>query len=225
MASWAAALPAGDERADREREFAQVYGAHDRMLHEQGALDPGDLVLTALSLLERPHVRARVAARFRHVLVDDVQDLAYAHLRLVLALTREHRGLTAAGDPDQAIQRARAAASKNLQDIAAELPGTTTLRLERSHRSPQLLLGAAQAVVADNPDRLAAPADAGAGRRAAVLALLERARAGAGRGGRDRAAAARRGAARPTSRSSCARCGRRARRSAPRSTSAPSPTA
>ena len=163
MAIWAAALPAGDERADREREFAQVYGAHDRMLHEQGALDPGDLVLTALSLLERPHVRARVAARFRHVLVDDVQDLAYAHLRLVLALTREHRGLTAAGDPDQAIQRARAAASKNLQDIAAELPGTTTLRLERSHRSPQLLLGAAQAVVADNPDRLSAPAERGAG--------------------------------------------------------------
>src|SRR6185436_16256589 len=71
--------------------------------------------------------------------------------------------LTAAGDPDQAIQRARAAASKNLQDIAAELPETTTLRLERSHRSPQLLLGAAQAVVADNPDRLSAPADAAQG--------------------------------------------------------------
>ena len=163
MADWAGALPAGDERADREREFAQVYAAHDRMLREQGALDPGDLVLSGLDLLERPHVRARVAARFRHVLVDDVQDLAYAHLRLVLALSREHRGLTAAGDPDQAILRARAAASKNLQDIAAELPDTSTLRLERSHRSPRLLLDAAQAVVAANPDRLAAPAEADAG--------------------------------------------------------------
>jgi DNA helicase-2/ATP-dependent DNA helicase PcrA len=160
MADWAAALPAGDERAEREREFAQVYAAHDRMLREQGALDPGDLVLSALDLLERPHVRARVAARFRHVLVDDVQDLAFAHLRLVLALSREHRGLTAAGDPDQAILRARAAASKNLQDIAAELPDTSTLRLERSHRSPRRLLDAAQAVVAANPDRLDAPAQA-----------------------------------------------------------------
>ncbi len=123
MTAWADGLPAGDERAQREREFAQVYRAHDRMLLEQGALDPGDLVLSALDLLERPHVRTRVAARYRHVLVDDVQDLAYAHLRLVLAVSREHRGLTAAGDPDQAIRRARAAAAKNLQDIAAELPG------------------------------------------------------------------------------------------------------
>ena len=43
---------------------------------EQGALDFGDLVLRAHALLrDKPHVRARVAARYRHVLVDDVQDL------------------------------------------------------------------------------------------------------------------------------------------------------
>lgn len=160
VAAWAGALPAGDERADREREFAQVYLSHDRMLREQGALDAGDLVLSALALLERPHVRARVAARYRHVLVDDVHDLAYASLRLVLDLTREHRGLTVAGDPDQAIRRARAAASKNLQDIARELPDTVTVRLDHSFRSRQRLLLAAQAVVATNPDRVQVPAQA-----------------------------------------------------------------
>jgi len=160
IAAWAGGLPTGDERADREREFAQVYLAHDRMLREQGALDPGDLVLSALTLIERPHVRARVAARYRHVLVDDVHDLAYAPLRLVLDLTREHRGLTAAGDPDQAITRARAAAGKNLQDIARELPDTQTVRLAHSHRSRSRVLQAAQTVVAPNPDRVQAPAQA-----------------------------------------------------------------
>ena len=48
---WAAALPAGDDRAEREREFAAVYEAHDRLLARQGAVDIGDLVLFAHALL------------------------------------------------------------------------------------------------------------------------------------------------------------------------------
>ena len=163
VAAWAGTLPAGDERADREREFAEVYRAHDRMLRAAGTLDTGDLVLIAARLLERPHVRTRVAERYRHVVVDDTQDLAYAHLRLVLALTSEHRGLTAAGDPDQAIARARGAASKNLHDIAAALREARTVRLEQSLRCPRRVLTAAQAVVAADPERVAPAVDAPAG--------------------------------------------------------------
>ena len=63
---WAATLPAGDDRAEREREFAAVYATHDRLLAQQGALDFGDLVLHAHALLrDKPHVRARVAGRHR----------------------------------------------------------------------------------------------------------------------------------------------------------------
>lgn len=164
---WASGLPSGDERAEREREFAQVYRTHDRMLREQGALDAGDLVLLALRLLERPHVRARVADRHRHVLIDDVPDLAYAHLRLVLALVADHRGLTAAGDPDQAIERARGAAVKNLRDIAAELPEARTVRLDRSLRAPRTILDAALAVVAPNAERAPTEASAADGGRLA----------------------------------------------------------
>src|SRR4051812_15388607 len=75
FAAWAAALPedgdAARTRAAREREFAQVYAAHDRLLSEQGTLDCGDLMLHALRLLrEKPHVRARVTARWPVVLAD-----------------------------------------------------------------------------------------------------------------------------------------------------------
>ena len=155
-------LPAGDERAEREREFAQVYRAHDRMLREQGALDAGrPRAAVAARCCERPHVRARVAARHRHVLVDDVQDLAYAHTRLVLALVAEHRGLTAAGDPDQAIQRARGAAGKNLRDIAeraargAHRPSRAVAALRRARSSTPRTPSSPP-----NPGRLPAPAEA-----------------------------------------------------------------
>jgi DNA helicase-2/ATP-dependent DNA helicase PcrA len=158
---WAARLPAGDDRAEREREFAAVYEAHDRMLREQGWLDFGDLVLRAHALLrDRPHVRARVAARWRHVLVDDLQDLEHAHRALVLLLVREHGGLTAAGDDDQAVMRLRAAGAKNLRELAAEVGGLRTVRLERAFRSGGRILRAAAAVVAPVEDRLPKTIDA-----------------------------------------------------------------
>jgi superfamily I DNA/RNA helicase/CRISPR/Cas system-associated exonuclease Cas4 (RecB family) len=161
IARWAAELPAGDERAEREREFAAVYEAHDRMLREQGALDFGDLLLHAVALLrDRPHVRARASARWRHVLVDDAQDLELAGLRLVVLLGREHGGLTAVGDDDCAVRRTRGAAPGNLRTLATELAGARTVHLGRSLRAPAAVLTAAQAVVAPIEGRIEKAVDA-----------------------------------------------------------------
>ena len=99
----------------REREFADIYAAHDRMLAETGTLDHGDLLLHAFRLLrERPHVRARLESRFVHVLVDDLQDVNFAQGLLLRML---NRNLVAAGDDDQAIFRVRGAATKNLREF------------------------------------------------------------------------------------------------------------
>jgi DNA helicase-2/ATP-dependent DNA helicase PcrA len=161
-AAWAEQLgadPADDDaargRAAREREFAEIYRAHDRMLGDAGALDGGDLVIRALALLrEHPHVRAQVAERYRHVLVDDVQEPNFAHGLLLRLLAAEHGNLAAAGDDDQAIHRFRAAATKNLRDFQAELPDATVVTLEQSFRCPRRILDAAAAVVAPLEDRI-----------------------------------------------------------------------
>ncbi len=163
-AAWAAGLirapdatddDAARARAARERELAEIYRAHDRMLAEAGALDGGDLVIRALALLrDHPHVRAQVAERWRHVLVDDVQEPNFAHGLLLRLLAAEHGNLVAAGDDDQAIHRFRAAAAKNLRDFEAELPDATVVRLEESFRCPARVLEAAAAVVAPLEDRI-----------------------------------------------------------------------
>jgi superfamily I DNA/RNA helicase/RecB family exonuclease len=78
-ADWAAT-----QEDEREREFAQIYVAHDRMLSEQALLDEGELVLRATALLrDKPHVRERTHARFEHVLVDDVDELTPAQRALL----------------------------------------------------------------------------------------------------------------------------------------------
>lgn len=142
----AATTDADRAHADRELEFAHVYLAHDRMLAERGWLDEGDLVVHAFRLLhEKPHVRRRTAERIRHVLVDDVQELSFAEAVLVRLLC-EHGSITSAGDEHQAIERARGAGAKNLEQFTREFPDATVIRLERSHRCASRILVPARAV-------------------------------------------------------------------------------
>ena len=109
------------EDRPREREFAALYAAHERMLEEAGTLDTGDLVLRSFRLLrEKAHVRARLAARHRHVLVDELQDASFAQ-GLLLRLLAPTGNVTAAADEDQAIFRFRGAATKNIEDFIAQL--------------------------------------------------------------------------------------------------------
>ncbi len=161
-AAWAEALPAEDDagraRRAREVEFAQLYVDHDRLLAREGALDAGELVLRTIAMLrERPHVRARVAERYRHVLVDELADLGFTGTLLVELLAAEHGSLTAAADDDQAARRLRAAATKNVRDFELAHPDAEVVRLERSLRCPQAVLDAARAVVAPIADRLGIP--------------------------------------------------------------------
>src|SRR5215218_4239986 len=141
--------------AAREREFAGLFADHDRMLAESGALDFGDLIVRAFRLLhEKPHVRERVASRFRHVLVDEYQDTNFAQGMLLRLLVEEHRNVTVVGDDDQAIYRFRGASQKNLLDFQREFPDAELVRLERNYRSGRRILDAARAVVAPAPDRI-----------------------------------------------------------------------
>ena len=158
-AAWAATLPeetAPDRaRAAREREFAAIYAAHDRMLGEAGTLDYGDLAVHAFRLLRsKPHVRARFAGRYAHVLVDDFQDTSFAQTLFLRLVASEQAAVTVAADDDQAITRFRGASTKGIADFRADWPEATTVRLEASRRVPETVLTAAGAVIAPDPDRI-----------------------------------------------------------------------
>ena len=167
-ATWAAGLPRDGEaaraRAEREEEFARIYADHDAMLAERGALDAGGLLLRAVALLrERAHVRARVARRFRHVLVDEWEDLDFAQALLVRTVAAGHGDLAAWCDDDQAIHRFRAAGAKNARDLLDEHPDATVIRLERARGRRSKVLKAAGAVVQPIDDRLGLAARGGSG--------------------------------------------------------------
>jgi DNA helicase-2/ATP-dependent DNA helicase PcrA len=128
---------AGRTHAARELEFARLYADHDRLLAERGALDYGDLVLRAFQLLhERPHVRERVAGRFKHVLVDEYQETNFAEGMLLRLLIEDQQQVTVVGSDARLLE---------------ELPEADVVKLERSCRSGRRILDAATAVL---PGRL-----------------------------------------------------------------------
>jgi DNA helicase II / ATP-dependent DNA helicase PcrA len=152
-AEWVAAQPDQAEckrDQDRDREFAQIYLDHDRLLADRGTPDAGELLVRACTLLgERPVVRARVAERYRNVLVDDFQDASCAVVKLVELLGAEHGQVTVAGDEHRAIELgpAHGSANQNLRDFLAQHADASELTLTQNFRCPPALQTAARAVV------------------------------------------------------------------------------
>jgi DNA helicase-2/ATP-dependent DNA helicase PcrA len=123
-------IVAEKERARREREFADLYASHDRILRENGSLDGGDLVIELERLLrDRPDVRREVSGRFKFVMVDELEDAGMAHRALVDAVA-EHQNLVCACDIAQSIRRPPAAAVDPGPSFMERHPEAAQVKLE-----------------------------------------------------------------------------------------------
>jgi DNA helicase-2/ATP-dependent DNA helicase PcrA len=132
----------------------KLYLRYEARLKQLGAADFGDLLLLPVRIAERePSVRALLATRFDHVLVDEFQDVNTVQYRLLKLLADQHRNLAVVGDDDQAIYGWRGADVRLLLDFERDWPDARIVKLEENYRSSQVILDAAHAVVSRNEDR------------------------------------------------------------------------
>jgi DNA helicase-2/ATP-dependent DNA helicase PcrA len=132
---------------------AAVYPQYQAQLGRENAVDFNDLLLYVLRLTRDPEVGPRLASTFRHVLVDEFQDTNRVQYDLVTALAA-NRNLTVVGDDDQSIYGWRGAEPRNLLDFQRDFPDAVLVKLEQNYRSTQVILDAANGVIAPNQDRL-----------------------------------------------------------------------
>jgi len=138
-----------------ERVAAEMYVALDQALRRANAMDFDDLLLHPLTLFrEHPDRLAVYQERFRAVLVDEFQDTNRAQYLLVRALGERHRHISVVGDDDQSIYSWRGADVRNMLDFQRDFPEATIIRLEENYRSTQMILDAANALIAENTRRL-----------------------------------------------------------------------
>jgi DNA helicase-2/ATP-dependent DNA helicase PcrA len=134
-----------------EKRLADVFTEYQARLLRAGAMDFDDLLLNTAKLFrEHPDVLAHYQRRFRHILVDEYQDTNKVQNELVLALAAEHRNVCVVGDSDQSIYRFRGADIRNILEFEDAFPDTTVILLEQNYRSTQVILDAANAVIANN---------------------------------------------------------------------------
>jgi DNA helicase II / ATP-dependent DNA helicase PcrA len=134
------------ERARSEYEFAELFARHDRILHEAGSLDAGDLVGGAVRLLrERADVAEEVARRFPHVMADELEDAGLAHRAFLEALAA-HGNLVVACDELQGVRRFRCASRAAVGAIREAYPDAVEVRLERPLRFGRRIASAADAI-------------------------------------------------------------------------------
>ena len=134
---------------------ADVYAALIPALQQANAMDFDDLLLHPLALFrEHPERLTYWQDRFQHVLVDEFQDTNAAQYLLVKHLARRHGNLCVVGDDDQAIYGWRGADVRHMLTFQNDFPGTKLVRLEQNYRSTQVILDAANAIIAENKTRL-----------------------------------------------------------------------
>ncbi len=144
---------AGDDRFTRVA--AEVYFGLTSALERANAMDFDDLLLHPLRLFrEHPDRLEHYQRRFDSVLVDEFQDTNRAQYLLVRQLAAKHRDICVVGDDDQSIYSWRGADVRNMLDFESDFPDVVTVRLEENYRSTQIILDAANAVIAENEQRL-----------------------------------------------------------------------
>jgi DNA helicase II / ATP-dependent DNA helicase PcrA len=137
------------------RGFADLYAAYDEQCQREGVVDFAELLLRSFELLTRNELlREHYSRRFRHILVDEFQDTNRLQYRWLKLLAGKTSFIFAVGDDDQSIYRFRGANVGNMADFERDFRVSKVVRLEQNYRSHGNILDAANALIANNRNRL-----------------------------------------------------------------------
>ena len=147
-----------DECADLAGGYLQqLYAAYQTRLKTLNACDFGDLLLHMITIFKNPEyadILSSYQDRFQYVLVDEYQDTNVAQYQWLRLLAQKHKNICCVGDDDQSIYGWRGAEVGNILRFEKDFENAQTIRLEQNYRSTSTILGAANAVIANNTSRL-----------------------------------------------------------------------
>ena len=145
-------VPISDENTKR---LIELYAAYDEQCQREGVVDFPELLLRSYELLKRNEIlRAHYAQRFRYVLIDEFQDTNRLQYRWLKLFRTQESCFFAVGDDDQSIYTFRGANVGNMAEFEREFAIKRVVRLEQNYRSHGNILDAANALIANNRNRL-----------------------------------------------------------------------
>ena len=137
------------------RHMVEIYREYEAMCQRNGSLDFAELLLRAYELwVKRPDVLMHYQERFKNILVDEFQDTNTIQYAWIKILAGNSANVFVVGDDDQSIYGWRGAQIENIYKFSKDYKNASNFRLEQNYRSTGNILGAANALIANNTDRM-----------------------------------------------------------------------
>ncbi|MFT3862512.1 MAG: ATP-dependent DNA helicase UvrD2 [Micropruina sp.] len=126
----------------------RVYDRYERLKVDRGVIDFDDVLLCTVALLsDHEDVRAQVRRAYRHLVVDEYQDVSPLQQKLLELWLGERFDLCVVGDPAQTIHSFAGARSSYLTRFAVRHPNAEVIRLVRDYRSTNQVVEVANQVL------------------------------------------------------------------------------
>jgi DNA helicase-2/ATP-dependent DNA helicase PcrA len=135
--------------------LASLYARYEDEKVRRGLVDFDDLLARCADAIDTdPTFAGAQRWRWRHLFVDEFQDLNPLQHRLLLAWLGTSTDLCVVGDPHQAVYGWNGADPHLLAQVATRWPATEVVHLDDNHRSSPQIVAAGAAVLGPAGDRL-----------------------------------------------------------------------
>jgi DNA helicase-2/ATP-dependent DNA helicase PcrA len=143
------------DQAARIPKTGEIYLEYTRRCKSAGAMDFDDLLLvTNILFKNHPEVLAKYQHLFRYILVDEYQDTNFSQYLIVKRLAELHHNICVVGDDAQSIYSFRGARIENILNFKHDYPDFKTYKLEQNYRSTQVIVDAANSLIAKNKHQI-----------------------------------------------------------------------
>jgi DNA helicase-2/ATP-dependent DNA helicase PcrA len=133
---------------------AAIWEKYEAILKEEKALDFDDLLFRTVDLLKKhPEVLERYQSQWQYVHIDEYQDTNRVQYTISKLLSEKSKNICVVGDIDQNIYSWRGADIKNILNFEKDYPEAKVVLLEENYRSTQVILSAANQIIAKNVHR------------------------------------------------------------------------
>lgn len=143
-------------------EFLGYFKEYTAVLKKTASLDFDDLLLKSIEILEdtRNGIKENVSKKYKHILVDEFQDIDDVQFYLISLLMNKDTNLYVVGDPDQTIYTWRGANNKIMLDLENKINSffkgahVETIIMHNNYRSSKNILTCANRLIDNNLDRI-----------------------------------------------------------------------
>ncbi|MFY0643771.1 MAG: UvrD-helicase domain-containing protein [Bacteroidia bacterium] len=147
-------LTAYDDTTGRGK-IHEIYTEYSRRCLQAGAMDFDDLLLNTFKLLNNfPEALNKYQHQFRYVMVDEYQDTNHCQYMIIKKLASVYENICVVGDDAQSIYSFRGATIRNILNFENDYPDLKVYKLEQNYRSSEVIVNAANSVIARNKEQL-----------------------------------------------------------------------